>query len=396
AFAAINEPAGTRHHELSRFLAATGHRVTVITSQASYLTGGSTGVAMEEIEPGVRIIRLPVKANLHKSFVHRLLNFFDFMFVSYKAGKTVSGVDLVWGTSPPLFQGITAWRLARRNKVKFLFEVRDLWPDFAIDVGVLKNPLLIKLSYWLEKFLYRKADTVIVNSPGYIEPVKSKGAKRVELVPNGSDPAMFTPKRSAIDMRHSYGIPEDVFVILYAGAHGISNDLETVLRSAHKLGSDGKVLFVLVGDGKEKRNLMSSAASMGLNNVRFIDSVAKESMGDVLGMADCCLAILKNIPMYRLTYPNKVFDYMAAGKPVILCIGGVIADLVEREGAGVMVPPGDPTALADAITKLQYNKDELSKMGESGKSAILREFNRESIANKLLRIVESLVGTKNG
>jgi hypothetical protein len=158
AFAALDEPGGTRHHELARYLAGRGHKVTVIASRVSYLTGTLTSpISPAGKVDDIKVIRVYTYQALHKSFVHRVFAFFSFMASSFFAGLGVKNVDLVWGTSPPIFQGVTAWALARLKGVPFLFEVRDLWPTFAIAVGVLKNPLLIKLSLWLERFLYRLA-----------------------------------------------------------------------------------------------------------------------------------------------------------------------------------------------------------------------------------------------
>ena len=180
---------------------------------------------------GVRVLRASVYSAHHKSFAHRVFAFISFMVSSFWLGLGVKNVDLVWGTSPPIFQGVTAWALARLKGAKFLFEVRDLWPQFAIAVGVLTNPLLIRASEWLERFLYRHADRVIVNSPGYREHVQSRGAKRVELVPNGSDPSMFDPADEGASFRTRH-LLADKFVALYAGAHGMSNDLGVVLEAA--------------------------------------------------------------------------------------------------------------------------------------------------------------------
>ena len=180
------------------------------------------------------ILRAAVYDAHHKSFIHRVLAFFSFMLSSFWIGLGVKNVDLVWGTSPPIFQGVTAWALARLKGAKFLFEVRDLWPQFAIAVGVLTNPILIFLSEWLERFLYHRADRVMVNSPGFLGPVTSRGAKRVELIPNGADPSMFDPNDKGAAFRQSNKL-EDKFVALYAGAHGMSNDLNIILESASLL-----------------------------------------------------------------------------------------------------------------------------------------------------------------
>lgn len=392
AFAALDEPGGTRHHELARFLVSKGHQVTVIASPVSYLTGTKppSGESKGEQEKGVRVIRAYTYNALHKSFVHRVFAFISFMISSFFAGLGVRNVDVVWGTSPPIFQGWTAWMLARLKGAKFLFEVRDLWPDFAIAVGVLKNPTLIKMSLWLERFLYRRADQVVVNSPGYVEHVSSRGAQRVELIPNGADPGMFNPLDMGNQFRASNHL-QNRFVVLYAGAHGISNDLEVVLDAAVLLARRLDIHFVLLGDGKEKANLQARARQLGVRNVTFLPPVAKNGMGAALAGADACIAILKPLEEYKTTYPNKVFDYMAAGRPVILAIDGVIREVVEAAGCGLFCEPGNPQALADAVLKLTANRDAALHMGLSGRAYLEQHFSREVMAEKLEQLLAGMV-----
>ncbi len=400
AFAALDEPGGTRHHELARFLISKGHQVTVIASPVSYLTG-SASQKKEESLNGLTIIRPRVYSAHHKSFFHRLLAFFSFALSSFFAGLVVQNVDVVWGTSPPIFQGWTAWLLARLKGAKFLFEVRDLWPDFAIAVGVLKNPLLIKMSLWLERFLYRHADQVMVNSPGYVEHVSSRGAQRVELIPNGADPGMFHPLDMGSQFRASNHL-QNRFVVLYAGAHGISNDLEVVLESARLLARRLDIHFVLLGDGKEKANLQARARQLGVRNVTFLPPVPKTcpegerggGMGAALAGADACLAILKPLDAYKTTYPNKVFDYMAAGRPVILAIDGVIRQVVEAAGCGLFCEPGNAQALADAVLKLAAHRDAALRMGLAGRAYLEQHFSREVMAGKLEKLFNNLVKEK--
>jgi glycosyltransferase involved in cell wall biosynthesis len=393
AFAALDEPGGTRHHELARFLVSKGHRVTVIASPVSYLTGKNSPPFSAKTGGDITILRAYTYRALHKSFVHRVFAFVSFMVSSFFIGLGVKNVDVVWGTSPPIFQGLTAWLLARLKGAKFLFEVRDLWPDFAIAVGVLKSPTLIKLSFWLEKFLYRRADRMMVNSPGYVEHVRGRGARSVELIPNGADPEMFNP----LDNGHSFrqkNFLKNKFVVLYAGAHGISNDLTVVLDAARLLEKDFKYRFVFLGDGKEKANLQALATEMGLKNVIFLPPLPKNEMAAALAGADACLAILKPLDEYKTTYPNKVFDYMAAGRPVVLAIDGVIREVVEAADCGVFAQPGNPAALAEAIARLAANRDEALRMGLAGRSYLEQHFSREALAEKLERLLGS-IGSSN-
>jgi glycosyltransferase involved in cell wall biosynthesis len=395
AFAALDEPGGTRHHEFARRLRSRGHRVTVIAGQVSYLTGERTarGWAQRQVDDsGVVLLRCYAYPGWHRSFFHRTLSFFSFMASSFFVGLMVSDVDLIWGTSPPILQGIVAWLLARLKRAPFLFEVRDLWPRFAVAVGVLRQPVLIRLSQWLERFLYRRADQLVVNSPGYLEHVQARGGRSIEVVPNGADVAMFSEPDNGDAFRRELGLQE-AFIVMYAGAHGVSNDLGLMLEAAELLPD---VAFVLLGDGKEKSALQARAQEMGLGNVHFLPPLSKRDMAAALTAADVCAAILKPIPDYKTTYPNKVFDYMAAGRPVVLAIDGVIRQVVEEAGAGLFVPPGDAQALAQAVQTMAANPARRRRMGESGRACVERRFDRRILAEKLAQVMERTVAEHKG
>jgi glycosyltransferase involved in cell wall biosynthesis len=392
AFAALGEPGGTRHHEFCRWLTEQGHAVTVVTGRLSYLTGqpvSSQAVPKEETDDaGVRIVRCWSYRSYHRSFVHRVLSFLSFMITSFVVSLRQGRLDIVWGTSPPLMQGGTAWAVARLRRAAFVFEVRDLWPEFAIAVGVLRNRALIRLSLWLEGFLYRKADALVVNSPGFIEHVQRRGASQVQLIPNGVAVEMFRPAEQGRAFRQAHRLAQ-CFVVLYAGAHGLSNDLGIVLDAAAQLRSHPEIAFVLLGDGKEKPGLMARATAEGLDNVCFVAPLPKREMAEALAAANACLAILKPLPAYRTTYPNKVFDYMAAGRPTLLAIDGVIRQVVEEAGAGVFVPPGDGVALAEAILHLSGDGEACRRMGLAARRAAERSFDRRQLAARLLEVMEA-------
>jgi glycosyltransferase involved in cell wall biosynthesis len=397
AFAGLDEAGGTRHFEMARILAQKGHQVTIIASPISYITGKNTtsekaNTKKQEPIPGITILRVATYSGLHRSFFHRMISFFSFMISSFIAGLQVRKVDLVWGTSPPIFQGFTAWLLSFLKGVPFLFEVRDLWPAFAVAVGVLKNKVLIWLSLWLERFLYRRAAKVVVNSPGYLDHVKAHGARDVVLIPNGVDPEMFTITDHTV---HNIWLDKKKghFIVLYAGAHGLSNDLPTVLQAAKLLEKEPAIRFWLVGDGKEKAKLIAQANAMQLTNLDFFPSVSKLEMNQVMAASDADIAILLPIPLYKTTYPNKVFDYMAAGKPVVLAIDGVIRQVVENANAGIFAEPGNPAQMVDAIDYLHKHSDIALQMGLNGKKYVTVNFNRKDLTEKFRTVIEEMVYT---
>jgi glycosyltransferase involved in cell wall biosynthesis len=392
AFVSLDEPGGTRHHELARILAKKGHRVTIIASPVSYLTG-QTSKTTKDKEPGIVIRRAFTYQALHRSFVHRVISFLSFMISSFFIGLSIRDVDIVWGTSPPIFQGVTAWGLARLKRAPFLFEVRDLWPAFAVAIGVLKNPFLIQASLWLERFLYRRATRLVVNSPGFTKHVQERGGKNVAIIPNGADSSMFDPDENGASFRKKHGLAGK-FVVLYAGAHGVSNDLAVVLAAANQLKQQENIAFILLGDGKEKPALIENAGKMGLQNTLFLPPLAKKEMALALAAADICIAILKPLPEYATVYPNKVFDYMAAGRPVLLAIDGVIREAVEAAGAGIFVQPGDSAALATAIKELTAHPNRARRMGASGRAYLEKHFDRAELAEKLHQVILELVAKK--
>lgn len=395
SFVSPDEPGGTRHYELAVRCAEQGIDFTIIASDLSYLTGKPTvvrnSVITEKAHGAVRVHRAYTIPSLHRSFLWRVLSFLSFMITSVKAAFKAGPVDLVMGTSPPIFQAMSGWFVARVRRRPFLLEIRDLWPEFAIDMGVLRNPVLIRFSRWVERFLYSRATHLLVNSPSYRDYLASKGIpeSKITLIPNGADPDMHDPDERGEEFRRALGLKES-FVVTYAGALGLANDIPTILKSAARLRDERGIHFLLVGDGKERSNLEASARELQLTNVTFVGPRPKSEMPVILAASDACVATLMNIAMFRTTYPNKVFDYMAAGRPTLLAIDGAIREVLEKAGGGVFVPPGDDAALASAITSLSRDRSLARQMGSSARAYVQRHFNRNQQANDFVRLAKQL------
>jgi lipopolysaccharide/colanic/teichoic acid biosynthesis glycosyltransferase/glycosyltransferase involved in cell wall biosynthesis len=399
AFATPNEPGGTRHFEFGLRLAQSGHRFTVVTSRISYLTGGAWHADSRPADApdgearGPRVLRAAALPSHHRSFAWRAASFLVFMCSSTVAGLRAGPVDLVMGTSPPIFQALSAWCVAAVRHRPYLLEIRDLWPEFAIGMGVLKNPLLIALSRRLERFLYARATHLVVNSPAYRDYLLDSGIpeSKISLIPNGADPDAFDPNDSGEQMRHSLGV-DGKFVVTYAGALGPANDIPTLLSAADRLREEPGIHFLLIGDGMARAELEAAARDRTLTNVTFTGPRPKTQIPTALAASDACVAILKDIPMFRTTYPNKVFDYMAAGRPTILAIDGAIRQVIEAAGGGILVPPGDDGALAAAVLALSRDRPRARAMGQAARMCVVEHFNRhtqaaqfEELALKLAR-----------
>ncbi len=433
-FATGNEAGGTRHFEIARRWTAAGDQVTVVTSPANYLTGAPTPPP-EGLPDGLAVVRTGVGASAAggksrsgtagaevpmdgRTFVGRVVGFARFALAAFGAGLRARGVDVVWGTTPPIFQAPAAWAVARLKGAPFLLEVRDLWPDFAVALGVLRMPAAVRAAKALERFLYRRADLVVVNSPGFVDHVRRECGREPLVVPNGVDPAPFL-SADRVAWRRRLGW-EGRFVVLYAGAHGVPNDLEVVLRAARaQAGADearnaahrdedaatrargparqaapGRELFAFVGSGRDLARLRRLAEEWKLPNVRFMGPRPKSQMPGILAAADCCVAILKPIPMFATTYPNKVFDYMAAGRPVVLAVDGPIRQVVESVGAGVFARPGDPAALLEAVRQYRTDPARAARDGAAGQAAVAKRFHRDAQARRMRDAVAGLLAPR--
>jgi glycosyltransferase involved in cell wall biosynthesis len=395
AFASKNDPGGTRHFELGKRLVARGDSFTVVTGDTAYQTGkrvvGEKSFVTTSTEDGIRILRAYTLSGMHKTYFARVLAFLWFMVISVVVGFRSGRPDLVMGTTPPIFQAVSAWVLSVLFRRPFLLEVRDLWPEFAIDIGLLKNPVLIGAARFLENFLYARADHFLVNSPAYRDYLIAKGiaTERISFIANGVDPAMFVPNEDGGAVRAKFGL-EGRFVVTYAGAIGMANDIDVLIKAAECLKDRPDIRILIVGDGKERERLEEMVRQLGLDNVTFTGSFPKSQMHSVLAASDACIGILRNIGMFKTTYPNKIFDYMAASRPTLLAIDGVIREVVEAAQGGVYVPPGDPLAMAKAIRDLADNPSQAREMGANARKYVVEHFNRDDQAHAFVNLISSL------
>ncbi|RPJ18536.1 MAG: glycosyltransferase WbuB, partial [Chloroflexi bacterium] len=249
SFVPPDEPGHTRHFEMAQYLRKCGHELVIVASDSNYQTGLRTverkGPYTEQVIEGVRVLRAYSAQTLHHSYFGRFVSFFSFMFSSVWAALQVKDADLIMGTTPPIFQAVSAWFVAFVRRKPFLLEVRDLWPEFAVSMGVIKNPIVITLAHWLEHFLYARATHLLVNSPAYKEYIVGRGVPedKITFIPYGTDIDMFNPNVDGSLVREKLGL-QGKFLVLYAGAMGQAHDLYTVLCAARRLNDEARIRFV--------------------------------------------------------------------------------------------------------------------------------------------------------
>ena len=394
-----DDAGGSRFNQFAKYWKGKGHRVTVIAGTVHYATGkrdkrykGKWIIEGKESDE-IKVLRTYVSARYNKSFVGRLWAYVSFTISSTWAGLFYSGrQDLVLATSPPLLVGITGYIISRIKRIPFVFEVRDLWPESAIDMGVLNNSLAIKLAYWLEKFIYKKADKINVLTPAFKETLLRKGValNKIVMIPNGADLDIFKPQAEENWVRQKYGWDKR-FVVIYIGAHGLANHLIQVVEVARDSREHEDILFVLVGDGMEKPKLAAKAKEYGLENIQFIDAQPKSQIADFVNASDVCTAVLKKADTFKTVYPNKVFDYMSCAKPVIIAIDGVARKLIEDARAGVYVEPENIEEFKKTVLKLYNNPNLCAEYGQNGYEYVKKHFARESLADQYEAILRGIV-----
>lgn len=395
-FLSSKDGGGTRHFEFARYAVKAGHDFTVIASDVSYLDGKriETDGKPEQIE-GIEVRRARTLNVINKGFIWRVIAFLGFMVSSVFKALGAGRVDVVMGTSPPIFQAGSAWFVSFLRRKPFLLEVRDLWPEFAVDMGVIKNRFIIWLARRVEKFLYARAAHILVNSPAFRDyMVDRHGIKpeKITLIPNGVDPSMYDPDEKGAEVRDEFNL-HGRFVVTYAGAMGPANDITTTIRAAELLKDDERIHFLMVGDGKDRKKAEALKDELGLTNVTFAGLRSKQDMKAVLGATDACLATLMPIPMFKTVYPNKIFDYLAAGRPIIMSIDGVIREVVEKAQAGRFIEPGRPETIVEAVRAFASDPEGCAAMGRSGRAYVQQHFNRMDHAKAFVELLER-VATK--
>ncbi len=388
---------GTRSYEMAQKLIQSGHSVTMVC--ASY-GAANTGLSepfqrgrREGMVDGIHVIEFELPISNRDSLLKRSWTFAKYSLRSSWVALT-SKADVVFATSTPLTAAIPGLAASWLRRRRFVFEVRDLWPELPKAMGVVKNPLVLFGMAWLEKRAYRAARHCIGLAPGIVDGIaKHIPRSRVTLIPNGCDLELLDPNQA--QAWRPEGILASDFVAVFAGTHGQANGLDAVLNAAAELKSRGRtdIKLLLVGDGKLKDGLQQRARDKQLENVIFHGNVSKERIPGLLAGADAGMQLLANVPaFYYGTSPNKFFDYLAAGLPVLNNYPGWVAEMVAENQCGVAVPPDDPAAFADGLEHLADHPDERMDMGRAARALAEREFNRDRLSDEFVRVLEKARG----
>lgn len=385
---------GTRSYEMAKRLIEKGHSVTMVCG--SY-AGGQTGLQNEFVN-GVRrgvvdsinVIELYLPYSNKDSFIKRTITFLKFAAKSTLIAFQEKH-DLLFATSTPLTAGIPGIITSPLTRKKFVFEVRDLWPELPREMKVITNPVILWLMSVLEWCSYHSADACIGLSPGIIQGIQKRGIKasKTNLVPNGCDLSLF--KEESDTPWRPEGVNESDLMAVFTGTHGMANGLDALLKAAAVLKKRQRndIKLVMIGDGKLKPGLMMEAKKLGLDNCIFHPPVSKIKLSGLMNAADVGLMLLANVPaFYYGTSPNKFFDYIATGIPVLNNYPGWVADMIHQNDCGIAIPPENPEAFADALETFANDRSLKAKMGNNGRKLAEKEFSRELLSNRFVEILE--------
>jgi glycosyltransferase involved in cell wall biosynthesis len=374
--------------ELAYELSDAGHEITVLTGFPNYPDGVIQAPyqgrrPMTEQLRDLRVLRTPIYPAPNRGVARRLLNHLSFALSSVPASAKAGPADAVIVESPPLFAAVAGVAIGALKRAPVLLNVADLWPDAAIQFGALRDRRVIAAARALERFAYRHADLISVPTPGLQRTLRERGypAEQIVVVPHGVDPGRFVDA----DAPRPPGRR-----VVYAGTIGMGHAVGTLIEAARRLEeSGGQYEFLIVGDGAERAELERRAESWGLRSVRFAGRLPRASLPGLLASAQIAVATQRDLPFLADALSTKVLEYMAAGRPVVAAASGWTAEVIERAGAGIVCPPEDPAALAEAIVRLAVLPDRARAMGLSGRRYVEANLSRRIAVERLERRLRS-------
>lgn len=385
--------------ELARELQRRGHEVTVVTAFPHYPSGNLyPGYRLApwrwEVREKVRILRTFIYPYHGRRSSLRMLNYVSWMMSSVQAAWLAPACDVMYVWHPPLTVGVSAWVISKLKRVRYVYDVQDLWPESALASGLMRPGILVDALYRLAGWVYRRAPAILVVSDaaaGYLEQ-RGVPARKVSVAHHWVDLAPFEQPLSR-DVRSEFGW-HGKFVVMFAGNLGFVQGLETIIEAAALLRDRRDIEFVLVGDGAARPRLTALAAEKDLSNVRFLGYHPQEEMPAFLSAADVLLVHLRASEIADHAIPTKILSYLAAGRPVICATGGAAADLVRAAQAGMTSTPGDPAGLVSAILELRSMTPEARQaLGRNGRAYLREHFDKDKVIDQYERALAAIAAT---
>jgi glycosyltransferase involved in cell wall biosynthesis len=384
-FQGLNEPGHGLLLALAQLLQAKKEDVVVVSGEYGYMDPKSVRVPLwrrlmrRETVDGVPVIRTYTYPYGHRSFSARSLSFLSFSVSSLFALFRGPRPDVIYASTPPLLPMLSAWVASKIRRSPLVLEVRDLWPASIVQLGTVRNRLALAVMWRLERLLYDQAAQIVVLTDGIRQNIVERGwpEQKVHMISYGVSPARFFPDEAQRQRTRAAAGWSDEKIVMYVGAHGPANNLDVMLRAAHRLRRRPDIRFVLIGNGMEKARLVETAKAMGLDNVLFHPPVPASETPGYINAADLCVATLRDIPLFEGAIPTKLIEYMACGRSVVISAKGEAETIVRAAGAGTTCEPDDDAAFAEQIEALADDPERRSVLGRNGSEYAHRHFSLE-------------------
>lgn len=390
-FVTPQEPGGTRSYWISQELIKNGHEVTMLT------TSRGKDKPKEVMVDGIKVIYLNIPYNNRMGLFKRLIAFIKFMFLSALYVLKTKKPNLIIGTSTPLTVGFPVLVGKKFRRIPYIFEVRDLWPEVPVQMGGVKNKLLIRLLYRFEKSIYKNSLHVVALSPGMRDGVYAAGTpkNKISTIPNMSKIDKFWPRKKNEDLIKSLGLKPDSFKVIYFGTMGLANGMDYILDAANFLKEEENIEFLFVGDGSTKHMLVKRCETEGLDFIHFYGKMPMEQLSETVNISDVSLVTFADLPILATNSPNKLFDTLSAGKPLIVNSPGWTKTMVEEEECGFFVDPNKPDEMANAILNYKNNPKTLKKYGENARLLAEKKFDKSILCKQFVEVVEKTAKQHN-
>ncbi|WP_334126837.1 glycosyltransferase family 4 protein [Empedobacter brevis] len=383
-FLTPQEPGGTRSYWLAQELIKNGHHVTMLTSSSKF----NEEVKKVNVD-GINVIYLKEDYDQNMSITRRLKAFVNFMYKSSKIGMQQKNIDLVIATSTPLTIGIPALVLKWFKNIPYIFEVRDLWPEVPIQMGAIKNKWVIKATRFLEKTIYKNAKHVIALSPGMQDGVvKYISKEKTSMISNMAKMDEFWPREKNSMLMEKLGLKKNSFKVIHFGSLGLANGAHTIIESAKLMKEVDDVEFLFVGGGSTESDLVNEVKKDQLKNVKFLGKFPMKEVSEIVNFSDVSLISFLDLPILYTNSPNKLFDSLSAGKPIIVNSAGWTKDIAENYQCGYYVNPNNPIELVNKITLLKQSPKLVKQMGENARKLAETKYDKSILCKEFVQAIE--------
>lgn len=388
----VNAPA-SRTYEHAKYWIEAGHQVTVITNHPNHphgrlYQGYKNKLISKEVIDGIRVIRLWTYLVPNAGIIKRSLNYFIYSILAFFTSLWMQDVDIIIGTTPQFFCGMSGLFAAKLKGKPFIGEVRDLWPDSILAVDAFQSNYLVKLLYKLEALFYKKSDHLVVLTQSFGMHIKEICDTPLTFIPNGVSWDFW--QKNSVTRSENLQLTRGAFKIGYIGTFGMAHGLDLVLDVAKSTKDETGIHYYLIGDGAEKDHLQKRVEEEQIENLSLFGLQPKESIPGILQQLDVILVLLKNQGLFETVIPSKLFEGMVMGKPLIVGLNGETKQLVNRAEAGIVIKPESRKELRDAILDLYKNPDLGTRLGKNGKSFVKQHFLRKNLADAFLPIFNGL------